>query len=793
MSGIDIVQDDSTILVQQDGLTVIETDDSQVDVIQTFDQGPPGITGPPGPQGIPGPEGVGEAPMDGRTYGRKVAEWVPFGGITSCEVGDTAPPNAPDNSLWFEADSGLLFIKYNDGNSSQWVVTPKVGGLVDAPADGNSYGRLNGDWARVAPLVSPAFTGAPRSPTPVAGSNDTTVATTAFVANAIATGGTGPGGSGGPTLASSVIVTPTGQVNSTDAQSAFTELDAEKVAKAGDTMTGALIVIPPTAGGHATTKTYVDGADAAAKTYTDSGNAATLTSAKGYTDSSSAATLTSAKSYADTGDSSTLTAAKSYTDSSIGGAASQVSSKVSKAGDTMTGALNLIAPTQPAHAATKAYVDGAATTLDNAKVNRTGDTMSGNLTAASFSSRNVYLNGTSNYLIFDGTNNVIRQGAAGTYFQKGDGSANLAWVDTNGSFTAVGNIAAYGALSTNAYVVVGGGGGGSIYLGTSYNYSIQCNSVGKFTISCSSCTFSGGSVTSNGSGAFTPTNVDAASFIGWGAYGGALTLQDGGNRAAIWTSAGNMAFATGGNPPTVRLQLSNDGNNVIVGTLNINGPLLNIYGNNFYLLNSLCITRTAPFTTLCDDQGNQRIILGNNNSASTYHRQVFHNFQVPSGNQYFGVDPGGVHLAVGDAYKAGGGPWADSSDERIKRVLGKYKHGLDQILALNPVRFVYKGNDTTELPSGAQAPFTNSAHRAAATTGKEFIGLIAQEAEGPMPEMVSTQQAYLDGVRVDDLRMLDPSPLVFALINAVKELTALNEIAMRRIDTLEKKLGATHV
>jgi Chaperone of endosialidase len=829
MSEVTVEQDSDIIVVRQDDLTRVMLEDT-TEIIQTLDQGPPGIQGPQGDQGVPGPEGVGEAPMDGRTYGRKVAEWVPFGGVTSVQVGDTAPANAPDNSLWFETDSGLLFLKYNDGTSSQWVVTPKVGGLVDAPADGNSYGRLNGDWAQVAPLVSPAFTGNPIAPTPAAGNNGPSIATTAFVQSAVAAGGGGGGtggGGGGLTPASNVIVTPTGQIAATDAQAAFAELDSEKVAKAGDTMTGPLTLSgAPSLGGHATTKDYVDTGDAArvAKAGDQMTGALTLSGAptlpnqaatKDYVDTTSGAAL--ASKVAKAGDVMTglLTLSGAPTAANHAATKSYVdggdNARVAKGGDTMSGLLTLSgAPTAGGHATTKDYVDATST----GKVAKAGDTMSGSLTIQAnltvsgvtslaattvngvltvasnvVNSTQYRMNGTTNALIFDGTNNIIRQ-SSGTYFQKGDGSANLAWLDTNGNFNAVGNIAAYGILSTNGYVVVGGSGGGSIYLGTSYSYSIQCNSLGKFSIS-GSCTFAG-SVQANNSGAFSPSNVDAASFIGWGAYGGGLTLQDGGARASIWTSAGNMALATGAsNPPTVRLQLSDDGNHVFIGTLNINGPLLNIYGNNFYLLNSLCITRTAPFTTLCDDQGNQRIILGNSNSASTYHRNVYHNFQDPSGNQYFGIDPGGIHLAVGDAYKPGGGAWVDSSDLRVKDVLGKYEQGLDQILALDPVRFTYKGNDTISLPVaiGSQAP-QRSTHLS--VTGREFIGLVAQDAEVPMPELVSQRDGYIDGEPVSDLRMLDTSPLVFALINAVKTLSARNEAAMSRIDALEKRL-ASHV
>jgi hypothetical protein len=75
-------------------------------------------------------------------------------------------------------------------------------------------------------------------------------------------------------------------------------------------------------------------------------------------------------------------------------------------------------------------------------------------------------------------------------------------------------------------------------------------------------------------------------------------------------------------------------------------------------------------------------------------------------------------------------------------------------------------------------PYHNSPHRSAAQRGTEFIGLIAQECESVMPELVDKKRGYIDGVEVQDLRDIDTGPLVFALINAVKTLTA-------RIEALE--------
>ena len=64
--------------------------------------GPAGATGPTGPAGATGSAGAPGAP--GTTF-----------------VGDDPPASPIAGQLWWESDSGLLLISYNDGNSTQWV------------------------------------------------------------------------------------------------------------------------------------------------------------------------------------------------------------------------------------------------------------------------------------------------------------------------------------------------------------------------------------------------------------------------------------------------------------------------------------------------------------------------------------------------------------------------------------------------------------------------------------------------------------------------------------------------
>jgi hypothetical protein len=141
------------------------------------------------------------------------------------------------------------------------------------------------------------------------------------------------------------------------------------------------------------------------------------------------------------------------------------------------------------------------------------------------------------------------------------------------------------------------------------------------------------------------------------------------------------------------------------------------------------------------------------------------------------------------AYKPGGGSWTAPSDARIKDVKGDYKKGLDDILKLNPVVYTYKANDTPTddvndgilqegeaKPKVASAPFPASVHYNVALEQTPFVGLVAQATETIFPDIVSKTESHIDGKKVEDLRHINPSNLIYALINAVKTLTARIEV-----------------
>ena len=129
----------------------------------------PGPVGPQGPQGPPGDKGdTGDKGDKGDTG----AAGPP--GPSTVTISDTAPAGVPDNTIWWESDTGLLYVKYNDGNSSQWVIA--------CPQPDTSSFLQTGGGTMTGPLV---LAGAPATPMQAAnkGYVDATVAAVPPVRN----------------------------------------------------------------------------------------------------------------------------------------------------------------------------------------------------------------------------------------------------------------------------------------------------------------------------------------------------------------------------------------------------------------------------------------------------------------------------------------------------------------------------------------------------------------------------------------------------------------------------------
>jgi hypothetical protein len=149
--------------------------------------GPAGPAGPDGPQGLPGPAGPtgpdGAQGPKGDT-GDTGAQGPPGG------MGPAGPGVAAGGA------TGQVLAKNSATDYDTHWIDPAAGGggISDAPSDGVRYVRQNAAWtsgdaayatpaqvALKADVASPIFTGDPKAPTPTAGDNDTSIATTAFV------------------------------------------------------------------------------------------------------------------------------------------------------------------------------------------------------------------------------------------------------------------------------------------------------------------------------------------------------------------------------------------------------------------------------------------------------------------------------------------------------------------------------------------------------------------------------------------------------------------------------------
>jgi len=108
------------------------------------------------------------------------------------------------------------------------------------------------------------------------------------------------------------------------------------------------------------------------------------------------------------------------------------------------------------------------------------------------------------------------------------------------------------------------------------------------------------------------------------------------------------------------------------------------------------------------------------------------------------------------------GTWGATSDERSKRGLTPYTAGLNEVRKLTPQNFFYNGFGGT------------------VDDGAPQVGLVAQQVEPVLPELVSERLH----VPTDDrglplsesepvvIKGVDPGKLIYALLNAVKELAA---------------------
>jgi hypothetical protein len=362
-------------------------------------------------------------------------------------------------------------------------------------------------------------------------------------------------------------------------------------------------------------------------------------------------------------------------------------------------------------------------------------------------------------VVMNGPVYSVNTATTGVYQFGNSGTKNLSYDGTNFVF-AGGPLAVGPAISgmlTGDILTNRGGGGGCVFFGSASHFLFH----------------DGSNFQMNGGALSVSGQLSAAGPGFFSASGGTTCLGSPGpsGGCAEFYSIGTATYLQSYNRTSSAYQPLNIGAASCVFNCNVQLGTLTATGNVVSTVGALCMNAVQSVYFRFD--GASTTTYTYNNVTQTYWRATDNAF---------------IHLA--QAYKPGGGLWADSSDARIKNELGNYPRGLSEIAQLRPVYYTYKGNDTNEPPANNKdangdvidepltVPYPNSNHNAVAKAGTKYAGLIAQEVEAIFPEMVTKRSAYIDGEPVTDLRDLDTSPLIFALINAVKELKA-------RIDVLE--------
>jgi hypothetical protein len=429
------------------------------------------------------------------------------------------------------------------------------------------------------------------------------------------------------------------------------------------------------------------------------------------------------------------------------GTAQDLAAYLPLAGGTLTGPLTLpaAAPTTPAQAANKSYVDAgdaAATAVANTKLPLAGGTLTGPLTLSGAPTQDLQA-ATKRYV------------DSGSFLPISGGTLTGPLAGTNAGFT--------GNINVDGYVAAAGQLSGSNVLVNNGTLQINKGSAANPALYL----FDGATNRS-----IIYFNIATGESTWVDNYSGANIRMGPSNLMTL-----NAASVVAGNGLTVSGSLAVNNAVDIASTLTAHG--------------TVNIQTASPIIQLLDagsnvrgqfyyNSGNGTVYLTNANTPSNI--GLVQDITVtPTSGHNFIVSPG-----IG--YQAGGGQWGALSDARIKTVQSEYTAGLDEVLRLRPVVYTYKGNDTstadvstpparlpddpTPLIEVVEAPYPASMHYHVALEQKPFVGLVAQELEQIFPSMVSESEGYIDGVRVTDLRNVNASELIYALINSVKTLSA---------------------
>jgi hypothetical protein len=232
----------------------------------------------------------------------------------------------------------------------------------------------------------------------------------------------------------------------------------------------------------------------------------------------------------------------------------------------------------------------------------------------------------------------------------------------------------------------------------------------------------------------------------------AQTWDVAGNEANFFvrdvTSGSRLPFRIRPGAPTSSLDISADGD-IGIGTASPNARLdLKQATDDF--IGGLHLRRSSTNDTWALVTGaDNNLYMGYATDASLANAAAdFTIFPlVVTANNRVGIRTAAPDQALsvnGDASKTGGNTWLAFSDERLKKINGRFSTGLNALMQLQPIRYEYLKNNALGLkPDG------------------EHIGFGAQSLQRIIPEAVTKN--------ADGYLMVNGDPILWTMLNAIKE------------------------
>ncbi len=197
-----------------------------------------------------------------------------------------------------------------------------------------------------------------------------------------------------------------------------------------------------------------------------------------------------------------------------------------------------------------------------------------------------------------------------------------------------------------------------------------------------------------------------------------------------------------------------------------------------YIAANQAVINDENFALRQDDQANTTVNAGTNSSLQFTQGTAVRTIISTTGNisllpdssvfidgtTVIGTNSNTQDLFVfGKASKPGGGGFLNiSSDSRLKKDVKELEFGLKEIKNLKPVNYSFNGKAGTP------------------DDGDKYVGLIAQDVQKVIPSLIIEAES-LDEKDKKKYLNYDPNPLMYIMINAIKELS-------EKVDKLESQL-----